>query len=142
MSVPVAHKVQGSMLKLTISASLTELPGLENIELDLGENQMFENADISSNYITPVFSGLRSAGKVTADIIRDPLGAEQQALQTMYNTGATVAGSFTVSASGVILTLSLVCTVLTMTGKRGEGFMGKVEFALLTKVDWNTSDPV
>jgi len=142
MAVPVAHKVQGSMLKITVSAALTEVPGLDNIELDLGENITFENADISSSYVSPVASGLRGKGTLTADIIRDPLGAVQQALQAAYNAQSTLASSFTVSASGVVLTLSLLCTKLTMSGKRGEGFMGKVEFDLLTEVDWNEADPV
>ena len=141
MAVPVAHKVQGSMLKITVSAALTEVPGLENIEIDLGENETFENADISSSYRSPVFSGLRSEGTLTADIIRDPLGAVQQALQVAYNDGATMASSFTISASGVILTLSLLFTKLTLTGKKGEGFMGKLEAKLLTEVDWNIADP-
>lgn len=141
MGVPVAHKVQGSMLKITVSAVLTEVPGLENIELDLGENQTFENADISSSYITPVFAGLRGAGSLSADIIRDPLGAVQQALQAAFNDGATMAASFTIGSTGVILTLSLLFTKLPLSGKRGEGFMGKLEAALLTEVDWNTADP-
>lgn len=141
MAVPVAHKVQGSMLKITVSAVLTELPGLENIELDLGENETFENADISSSYRAPVASGLRGEGTISADIIRDPLGSVQQALQVAYNDAATLASSFTVGASGVILTLSLLCTKLTLSGKKGEGFMGKVEFKLLTEVDWNIADP-
>lgn len=141
MAVPVAHKVQGSMLKITVSAALTEVPGLENIELDLGENLTFENADISSTYISPVDAGLRGVGTLSADIIRDPLGAVQQALQVAYNTPATMASSFTIGASGVILTLSLLFTKLTLTGKRGEGFMGKLEAVLLTEVDWNAIDP-
>ena len=141
MAVPVAHKVQGSMLKITVSAALTELPGLENIELDLGENETFENADISSSYRAPVFSGLRGKGTISADMIRDPLGAVQQALQVAYNDGATLASSFTIGASGVILTLSLLPTKLSLSGKKGEGFMGKVEFDLLTEVDWNSIDP-
>jgi hypothetical protein len=129
------------MLKITVSAVLTELPGLDNIELDLGENLTFENADISSSYVSPVASGLRDSGSLSADIIRDPLGAVQQALQVAYNEQSTLASSFTISASGVVLTLSLLVTKLTLSGKRGEGFMGKVEFKLLTEVDWNTADP-
>ena len=142
MGVPVAHKVQGSALKITVSAALTEVPGLENIELDLGENGTFEAADISSSYISPVASGLRGSGTLSADIIRDPLGAVQQALQVAYNDAATMASSFTIGATGVILTLSLLFTKLTLTGKRGEGFMGKMEAVLLTEVDWNIADPV
>lgn len=141
MAVPVTHKVQGSSLKITISSVLTEVPGLENIELDLGENLTYENADISSTYISPTPAGLRGAGSLSADIIRDPLGAVQQALQVAYNDGATMPSSFTIGATGVILTLSLLFTKLTLSGKRGEGFMGKLEAALLTEVDWNIVDP-
>ena len=137
MPVPVAHKVQGSMLKITVAAALTEVPGLENIELDLGEVLTFENADISSSYISPVAAGLRGTGTLSADIIRDPLGTVQKALQAAYNTEAAMASSFTIGASGIILTLSLLFTKLTLTGKRGEGFMGKLEAVLLTEVDWN-----
>ena len=69
------------------------------------------------------------------------MGAVQQALQVAYNDGATLASSFTIGASGVILTLSLLVTKLSLSGKKGEGFMGKVEFDLLTEVDWNIADP-
>lgn len=141
MGVPTAHKVQGSMVKITVSSVLTEVPGLDNIELDLGENKTFDAADISSDYETPVAAGLRSAGSLSADIIRDPLSAVHQALQTAYNTAATMPSSFTVGATGVILTLSLLFTKLTLSGKKGEGFMGKLEAKLLTKVNWNTAAP-
>ena len=141
MGVPTAHKVQGSMMKITVSSTLTEVPGLDNIELDLGENKVFEAADISSDYETPVNAGLRSAGSLSADIIRDPLSAVHQVLQGAYNTGATMPSSFTVGATGVILTLSLLFTKLTLSGKKGEGFVGKLEAKLLTKVNWNTAAP-
>lgn len=141
MAVPVAHKVQGSMLKISVSSVLTELPGVDNIELDLGENLTFENADISSSYVSPVASGLRGSGSLSADLIRDPLGAVQQALQAAYNDQTALASSFTIGATGVILTLSLLITKLPLTGKKGEGFMGKLEAKLLTEVDWNTTDP-
>ena len=141
MGVPTAHKVQGSMMKITVSSTLTEVPGLDNIELDLGENKVFEAADISSDYETPVNAGLRTAGSLSADIIRDPLSAVHQTLQGAYNTGATMPSSFTVGATGVILTLSLLFTKLTLAGKKGEGFVGKLEAKLLTKVNWNTAAP-
>ena len=141
MTVPVTHKVQGSLFKITIASVLTTLPGLENLELDLGENETYENLDISGDYKAPVFSGVRGEGSGSADMIRDPLGAEQQALQTAYNTGATLVCSFTVSASGVVIPLSIIVTKLPLSGKKGEGFMGKFEFKLASKADWNTSDP-
>jgi len=139
MAVPTATKVQGSMLKITVSAVLTEVPGLENIEIDLGENETFDNADISSNYISPVFSGLRGTGTLSADIIRDPAGAVQMALQIAFNAGSTMASTFLIGTGGKTLTLSLVFTKLTLSGKRGEGFMGKLEAKLLSIVNWNES---
>jgi len=138
MPVPTAIKVQGSALKMTIATVLTEIPGLENIELDLGENLTFENADISSDYIAPVFSGLRGEGTLSADIIRDPTGVVQKALQAAYNTGATNACTVTIGSAGTVINVSLVFTKLTLTGKRGEGFMGKLEAKILSKSDWNT----
>ena len=139
MAVPTAKKVQGSMLKITVSAVLTEVPGLENIEIDLGENETFDNADISSNYISPVFSGLRGTGTLSADIIRDPPGAVQMALQIAFNAGSTMASTFLIGTGGKTLALSLVFTKLTLSGKRGEGFMGKLEAKLLSIVNWNES---
>jgi len=137
MAVPTTIKVQGSMLKITVSASLTELPGVENLEIDLGENLTYDNADISSNYLAKVFSGLRGGGKVTADLIRDPTNATQIALQIAYNSGATLASSVVIGTAGTTIVLSLLPTKLPASGKRGEGWMGKVEFEILTKTDWN-----
>ena len=129
------------MLKITVSSTLTEMPGLDNIELDLGENGVMEAADISSDYAAPVASGLRTAGSLSADVLRDPLNAVHQAAQAAYNTAATMPASFTVGATGLILTLSLLITKLTLAGKKGDGFNGKLEAKLLTKVNWNTAAP-
>lgn len=137
MAVPTTIKVQGSMLRITVSAVLTELPGVENLEIDLGENLTYDNADISSNYLAKVFSGLRGGGKITADLIRDPTNATQIALQIAYNSGATLASSVVIGTAGTTITLSLLPTKLPASGKRGEGWMGKVEFEILTKTDWN-----
>jgi len=137
MAVPTTIKVQGSMLKITVSATLTELPGVENLEIDLGENLTYENGDISSNYLAKVFSGLRGGGKITADLIRDPTNATQIALQIAFNSGATLASSVIIGTAGTTIVLSLLPTKLPASGKRGEGWMGKVEFEILTKTDWN-----
>jgi len=139
MPIPTTVKVQGAALKITISAALVEVPGLENIELDLGENKTYENSDISSDYIAPVFSGLRGEGSLSADIIRDPANATQIALQIAFNTGATLASSVTIGAAGKVIVVSLLVTKLSLSGKRGEGFMGKAEFKVLSKADWNVS---
>ncbi len=137
MAIPTSIKVQGSMLKITVSAALTELPGVENLEIDLGENLTYENGDISSNYLGKVFSGLRGGGKITADLIRDPTNATQIALQIAYNSGATLASSFIIGTAGTTVVVSLLPVKLLLSGKRGEGWMGKVEFEILTKTDWN-----
>ena len=137
MAVPTTIKVQGSMLKITVTATLTELPGVENLEVDLGENLTYDNADISSNYLAKVFSGLRGGGTITADLIRDPTNAVQIALQIAYNTGATLASSFIIGTAGTTVVVSLMVKKLALSGKRGEGWMGKVEFDILSKTDWN-----
>lgn len=139
MAVPTTIKVQGSMLKITVSAVLTEVPGVENLEIDLGENLTYENADISGNYLGSVFSGLRGKGTISADLIRDPTNAVHIALQIAYNSGATLSSSFIIGTAGTTVVVSLIVTKLSLSGKRGEGWMGKVEFDILTKTDWNAA---
>lgn len=141
MGTPTVHKVQGSMLKITVSSTLTELPGVDNVELDLGENGIIEASDISSDYKGAIASGLRDTGSISADLIRDPLNAVHQALQAAYNTAAAIPCSFTVGATGLILTLSVIIKKLPMSGKKGDGFMGKLEGVLASKVNWNSAAP-
>ena len=141
MAVPVAHKVKGSMVKATITATLTEIPGLENIEADFGENLTFENSDISSDYVAPVFSGVRGEGTWSADIINDPLGAVHQFLQDAYNDGDEIVGSITIGATGVIILCKYIITKFPLSGKKNEGFKGKIECKFTEKVNWNTADP-
>lgn len=142
MAIPVAHKVKGSMLKATISSTLTEIPGLQNLEADFGENITFENSDISSDYVAPVFSGVRGMGSFSADIINDPLGSVHQFLQDAYNDGDEVVGSITLGATGVVILCKYIITKFPVSGKKNEGFLGKIEGVFTEKVSWNTADPV
>lgn len=141
MPIPVAHKVQGSMVKATISSTLTEIPGLQNIEADFGENIMFENSDISSDYVAPAFSGVRGQGTWSADMINDPLGAVHQFLQAAYNDGTVIDGSITIGATGVVLSCKYIITKLPLAGSKNEGFLGSIEAVFTEKVDWNEADP-
>ncbi len=142
MPAPVCHKVIGSALYATIAATLTKIPGLENININPGEIGSFENADIESDYAAPVSSGLRGEGSFTAEKIWDPLGAVDQFLHTTYNDGGTeIVGKVKIGASGVELTCKYFITKWEIKGEKGQGFKVSIEGKFTEAIQLNETDP-
>lgn len=142
MAAPVSHKVLASAFQITISSVLTTIPGLENIECDFGENLSYENSDITSDYQHPTPSGVRGEGSGSADIINDPLGTVQQFVQKAYNEKTEHVGAIIIGATGVTLPCKFFVTKMPLSGKKAEGFKGKLEWKFSDPVEWNEADPV
>ena len=127
MANPVAYKAKGTKLYITISATLTAIPGLENVKINPGENQTFENGDLDSSYLAPVSAGIRGEGSFTADVILDPLSAVHQACHIAFNAGTEQIGKVVLGASAKEISCKFVITKWETNAERGNGLKASME---------------
>jgi len=139
----IAHKSRGTKFKTTIAATLTTVPGLKNLKLNMGENKMVEIADLDSVYEAPFDVDLTGAQGATFDLIYDPLGAAHQDLAKQKNERTTRAGSITLGATGVVLAIAAFSVKkFDVDAEVGNALMASVEVAFTEIIELAEIDPV
>ena len=88
MPTPTARRVLGSWLKATIASTLTKIPGIENIKIDLGEKERMPRQSLEDPYVNPTSAGTYTEQTMTFDLIWDPLDPVHQFLATTFNPDA------------------------------------------------------
>lgn len=140
----VGYSTLGSELQITVTSTLTKVPGVQNFTLNPGENGTFESGDLSSDYVELIGTGVQSGGTISGTMTWDPLDATQQVMQGAYNTGEVVAGSCRMGATGdtgIDYAASFIVTKFEMKAERNSGLMVDFECALADRVTLNTADP-
>lgn len=138
----IAHKARGSAFFTTISSTLTKIPGLKNIKLNMGENKHIEIADLDSTYEAPFDVDITGAQGLTADLIYDPLGAVHQDLSKQKNERTGRAGKIVLGATGVeIAVAAFTIKKFDVDAEVGNGLMGSIEVAFNELVELNEVDP-
>jgi hypothetical protein len=143
MAVEVtAHKVKGSAFSTTISSTLTKVPGLKNLKLNMGENKTVEIADLDSSYEAPFDVDLTGAQGATFDLIYDPLGAAHQDLAKQKNERTTRAGRITLGTTGVLLAIpSFFVKKFDVDLEVGNAMMASVEVSFMELLELAEVDP-
>jgi hypothetical protein len=81
-----AQKTLATELQITITNTLTEIPFLDNIEVDLGENKIHSLLGVNMTYEVPVPTGVRGTGSISADVVAyDPTDSVHQKVVTAYS---------------------------------------------------------
>lgn len=131
-----AQKTLATELQITISAALTEIPFLDNIEVDLGENKLHDLLGVNMTYETPIPTGVRGKGSISADVLAyDPTDATHQKVVTAYNNGTEVVGAVKLGGSGKTLSVKYVITKFPITLKAASVIAGKLEAVITELVD-------
>jgi len=143
MAVEVtAHKVKGSAFSTTLAATLTKVPGLKNLKLNMGENKTVEIADLDSSYEAPFDVDLTGAQGATFDLIYDPLGAAHQDLAKQKNERTTRAGRITLGTTGVLLAIpSFFVKKFDVDLEVGNAMMASVEVSFMELLELAEVDP-
>lgn len=141
MTAPVAHKSKGTQIEATISATLTPIPGLQNVKLNPGEGETFEVIDLEGDYRAPAASGVTGEGGFTADVILDPLGAEHQFCQAAKNNQTEIVGNVILGATGVETSCKFLITKWEVSAEVGAGLMASMEAKFTEKFELNEADP-
>lgn len=138
----IAHKSKGSAFSTTIAATLTKVPGLKNLKLNMGENKTVEIADLDSSYEAPFDVDLTGAQGATFDLIYDPLGATHQDLAKQKNERTTRAGRITLGTTGVLLAIpSFFVKKFDVDAEVGNALMASVEVSFMELLELAEVDP-
>ena len=133
----VAQKTLATELTLGISNTQTEIPFLDNIEVDLGENKTHNVLGVNMAYETPVATGVRGNGSISADVVAyDPTDAVHQAVVTAYNNGTVVTGSVKLGGSAKTVTIKYIITKFPVSLKAAAVIAGKLEGVITEAADW------
>lgn len=137
----------GSELQLNISATYTEVPGIQNIDLDTGKNTTREAASIADTYSKKANAGVKEDGKVSFSRLVDVLDPVDQFIHAVHNnqgvpSGATkLEGKVQIGATGVLVAFEGTLTEYTVKLAKKTGVMadGTIEFH--DQADLNEADP-
>lgn len=131
-----AQKTLATELQITITNTLTEIPFLDNIELDLGENKLHDVLGVNMAYETPVITGVRGKGTISADVVAyDSTDAVHQAVVTAYNNQTAIVGALKMGGTGDTLSITYVITKFPINLKAASVITGKLEATIMTLVD-------
>jgi hypothetical protein len=131
-----AQKTLATELQITITNTLTEIPFLDNIEVDLGENKIHSLLGVNMTYETPVPTGVRGTGSISADVVAyDPTDSVHQKVVTAYNNGTEVVGAVKLGGSGKTVSVKYIITKFPVTLKAAAVITGKLEAVITELVD-------
>lgn len=131
-----AQKTLASELQMTISSTLTEIPFLDNIEIDLGENKQHSLLGVNMAYETPISTGVRGTGSISADVLAyDPTDSVHQKLAQAYNDDAEVVGAAKLGSTGKTISVKYRVTKFPVSIKAAAVIAGKFEAVITEKVD-------
>lgn len=150
-TVPTSHKTRLSALFLTISSTLTKIPGLQDIKLNPGEKKKFTAQDLDGDFASSQPTGDFGEGTISGKLLWDPLGTVHQYCHLTYNdtdSDATAAnnkticvGKIKIGLTGVEYAVKYFFTKWEITAEMSNGFMVDWEAALVERVILNEADP-
>lgn len=130
---------KGSVLQVTISASLTTIAGIRNIDFDPGEVELMDVDDLVDDYVDRDVTGRASGGNVAAEGFWDPANAQMQALHTLWNTPAKEDFSITWSTTSESLPFKGILTKLPIAANRTDPLLTNLEIAVAERPVLNES---
>lgn len=130
---------QGSILQVTISAALTTIAGVRDINFDPGEVETMEIDDLASDYVDLDVTGRAGGGTVTGEAFWDPANAQMQKLHTLWNTPAKESWSTTWGSSTESIAFSGILTKMPITATRTDPITTAIEIAVAERPTLNES---
>jgi hypothetical protein len=142
MTINTAYSAKDSNVEVTITATLTEVPGVRSITINPGENGTFESGDLASDYDEITATGVAGGAAITFSGTWDPLDSTQQWLHAAFNAGDTlITGNCTVSSSGVDVGWTGFLTKWEVKSEFKGGWMFDAEIKCNERITLNEDDP-
>lgn len=130
---------KGSVLQVTISASLTTIAGVRNIDFDPGEVETMEVDDLSDDYVNLDVTGRAGGGTLSAEAFWDPGNAQMQYLHSLWNTPAKEDFSTGWSTTSEDIAVSGILTKLPISANRTDPLLSNIEIAVAERPVLNES---
>jgi hypothetical protein len=131
-----AKKTLATELQMTIVATLTEIPFLDNIELDAGENKVHNLLGVNMTYETPIPTGVRGVGSISADVLAyDPTDSVHQKLAMAYNDKTEIVGAYKLGGTGKTISVKYFVTKFPINTKASAVIAGKFEAVITEHID-------
>lgn len=137
----------GSEVQVSISSTFTEVPGVQNLDLDTGTNATYEAYGIADTYAKIKAAGVKEGGKLAFKRLVDVLDPVDQFLHAVHNNAgvpsgaAVLEGKAQIGSTGVLLAFSGTLTTYKMTLEKKNGVMADAEIVFADQVDLNEADP-
>lgn len=143
-----AAATKASKLKISIASVLTDVPGVQSVTPDPGENKTWDDSDIVSDYETQRAAGVGGGGSVSFSKLMDPLDPVDQALHAIFNNGGVntaddtpVDGTVDVGTTAVVWDFTGILTKYGPKAEKAVGWMADGEFKLADRMELNEDDP-
>lgn len=131
-----AKKTIATELQLTITATLTEIPFLDNIEVDPGENKVHNLLAVNMPYETPIGTGVRGVGSISADVLAyDPTDSVHQKVAEAFNNQSEVVGAYKLGGTGKTISVKYIITKFPINTKAAAVIAGKLEAVITEMID-------
>lgn len=137
----------GSEVQVSIATVFTEVPGVQNVELDTGVNSTYEAYSIADTYEKKKATGVKGGGKCTFKKLVDVLDPVDQFLHAVHNNGgvpsgaSVLAGKAQIGSTGVLLAFSGTLTTYKLAMEKKNGVMADAEIEFFDQCDLNEADP-
>lgn len=143
-----AAATKGSSMQLEIASTFTDIPGVQNITPDPGEEAVWESGDITSDYDNLTAAQVGGGGSVSGSKLMDPLDPIDQFLHSVKNNGGVdpaddepVNGKVNVGSTGVVWPFKGILTKYAPKAEKKTGWMVDFEFKLAERMVLNEDDP-
>ena len=131
----------GTVLKQTISAVLTIVAGIRDVEFESPELEMYEIDDLVSTHVEEDHSGRTKGGSVKGSMFYDPASASNVALIALFNAPVLTAGVYVPVAWSIDWSASPTATQLfsgtlvkqNRKAERGSPLMADIEIKVTRK---------
>jgi uncharacterized FAD-dependent dehydrogenase len=131
-----AKKTIATELQITISSTLTEIPFLDNIEVDPGENKVHNLLGVNMPYETPIATGVRGVGSLSADVLAyDPTDSVHQKVAQAFNDQTEVVGAYKLGGTGKTISVKYIITKFPINTKAAAVLAGKLEAVITELID-------
>jgi hypothetical protein len=139
-----------SKLELSIATVFTAVPGLQDLEVDTGNNSTWEAWDLSDTYEKKLPTGVKGGGKVSGKRLIDPLDPVDQFIHTVHNNqgvpsnaalGTLLSGRATLGTTAVVLAFTGTLTVYKINAEKKNGIMADFEIEPYDQISLNIADP-
>ena len=137
----MAISTLASTISYTITSTLTEVPGTQNISVTGQENMTFKTGGIADAIDGNLGTGTSNPGSVSFEMLYDPSDPVHQAMQGDHAAGGVSAAiTVAISATGGLWAATATLTKFDISADKHAGWMAQVE--LECEEGFTVTDPV